>query len=274
MSYTKQNFVKGQTLKADHLNNIEDGIVNLENEISDLNESSDAGVAELATVVDAKFSKLDKEIFDIYYADTLSWDGSTEDRATYTNTYALATGGMTLGNISTTYVKVSDFIPDIDTFKLNPYSNMQYEVGKDPVLKEYTAGKLVVEHEGYYTIAGENIMIVHSSNAEFNDDVQGTVILEPGLYYSIVVTTMTLGGTSVTEIRSSELKAFTEIFPVKVIKDKLILEQSIEQLFEQKINLPQENGTPNHGTAGQFAISDGKGGIVWKTLVEAEEVAY
>lgn len=33
MSYSKQNFSKGQTLTADHLNNIEDGIVNLEKQI-------------------------------------------------------------------------------------------------------------------------------------------------------------------------------------------------------------------------------------------------
>ena len=45
-------------------------------------------------------------------------------------------------------------------------------------------------------------------------------------------------------------------------------------LTEEKMNLPQENGAVDHGTAGQFAVSDGKGGIVWKTLVEAEEVAY
>lgn len=29
-----------------------------------------------------------------------------------------------------------------------------------------------------------------------------------------------------------------------------------------------------HGTAGQFAVSDGNGGILWKTLYEAEEVSY
>ena len=47
-----------------------------------------------------------------------------------------------------------------------------------------------------------------------------------------------------------------------------------KKLSEEKMNLPHENGTVNHGTAGQFAVSDGMGGIMWKTLVEAEEVAY
>lgn len=46
------------------------------------------------------------------------------------------------------------------------------------------------------------------------------------------------------------------------------------QDLSAKVTLPTSNGTPNHGTAGQFAVSDGNGGIMWKTLVEAEEVSY
>lgn len=64
-------------------------------------------------------------------------------------------------------------------------------------------------------------------------------------------------------------------------EDKTVLEQSITQLSEEiarqntvKVALPQSNGVTEHGTAGQFAVSDGKGGIVWKTLVEVEEVSY
>lgn len=34
MSYTKQNFTKGQTLKAEHLNNIENGILENETNVS------------------------------------------------------------------------------------------------------------------------------------------------------------------------------------------------------------------------------------------------
>lgn len=56
--------------------------------------------------------------------------------------------------------------------------------------------------------------------------------------------------------------------------DAKVTGDRIATLNEEKMNLPQKNGVPNHGTAGQFAVSDGKGGIVWKTLVEAEEVAY
>ena len=39
MSYTKQNFKDGQTLKAEHLNHMEDGIVNLENAVVALEEA-------------------------------------------------------------------------------------------------------------------------------------------------------------------------------------------------------------------------------------------
>ena len=41
-----------------------------------------------------------------------------------------------------------------------------------------------------------------------------------------------------------------------------------------KVTLPQSAGVVDYGTAGQIAVSDGKGGIVWKTFVEAEEVSY
>jgi hypothetical protein len=34
-----------------------------------------------------------------------------------------------------------------------------------------------------------------------------------------------------------------------------------------------EDGTPNHGTEGQFAVSDGKGGIEWLTVGDGNEVA-
>lgn len=49
---------------------------------------------------------------------------------------------------------------------------------------------------------------------------------------------------------------------------------AVAALSEEKVTLPQTNGTPNFGTAGQFAVSDGNGGIMWKTLYEAEEVSY
>lgn len=42
MSYTKQNFVSGQVLKAEHLNRMEDGIVALEEDIPTAQELVDA----------------------------------------------------------------------------------------------------------------------------------------------------------------------------------------------------------------------------------------
>lgn len=86
-------------------------------------------------------------------------------------------------------------------------------------------------------------------------------------------------------VSGSDLPAATETGRGAVILDTSLTKpgaaadaaavgKKVTALTEEKMNLPQENGTPNHGTAGQFAVSDGKGGIVWKTLVEAEEVAY
>lgn len=57
-------------------------------------------------------------------------------------------------------------------------------------------------------------------------------------------------------------------------EDKAVLDQNISKLSEEKVTLATNNGIVDHGIAGQFAISDGKGGITWKTLVEAEEVEY
>ena len=49
---------------------------------------------------------------------------------------------------------------------------------------------------------------------------------------------------------------------------------AIAELSEETVAMPKEGDRVDHGTAGQFAVSDGKGGIVWKTLVEAEAVMY
>lgn len=52
------------------------------------------------------------------------------------------------------------------------------------------------------------------------------------------------------------------------------LSQTVTDDLSMKVTLPLTDSTPDHGTAGQFAVSDGKGGITWKTLYEAEEVSY
>ena len=43
MDYTKQNFIKGQVLKADHLNYMEDGIATLSEEMDALKEGGIGG---------------------------------------------------------------------------------------------------------------------------------------------------------------------------------------------------------------------------------------
>ena len=41
------------------------------------------------------------------------------------------------------------------------------------------------------------------------------------------------------------------------------------------IGLPTDNnGNPDNGTKGQFAVSDGKGGITWETIADAEDNEY
>lgn len=52
------------------------------------------------------------------------------------------------------------------------------------------------------------------------------------------------------------------------------IEDGIETVSVEKITMPKSGEVIDHGFTGQFAVSDGKGGIIWKTLVEAEAVRY
>lgn len=48
----------------------------------------------------------------------------------------------------------------------------------------------------------------------------------------------------------------------------------INNINDKKINLPETDGTVNYGTVGQFAVSDGAGGITWQTINNGDEVNY
>lgn len=52
MAYTKQNFVKGQTLKADHLNTIENGIEANSTALTELEEQVGNLKTELETYIE------------------------------------------------------------------------------------------------------------------------------------------------------------------------------------------------------------------------------
>lgn len=48
----------------------------------------------------------------------------------------------------------------------------------------------------------------------------------------------------------------------------------LTEALTEKVSLPKSATGIDRGQAGQFAVSDGMGGIMWKTLFEVEEVAY
>lgn len=51
--------------------------------------------------------------------------------------------------------------------------------------------------------------------------------------------------------------------------------EEFSKLQEEILNLPKnEDGTVNHGTVGQFAVSDGNGGITWQTVEDLNEVSF
>lgn len=67
---------------------------------------------------------------------------------------------------------------------------------------------------------------------------------------------------------------------IKELKENgsILTEEEIEAFkksINNKVNLPlDDEGNANVGEAGQFAISDGNGGITWQSLAIAEEGAY
>jgi hypothetical protein len=68
--------------------------------------------------------------------------------------------------------------------------------------------------------------------------------------------------------------AANTLVDTKVAELSTTVDTKLSELAAQELSLPKSAGAVDHGTAGQFAVSDGMGGIMWKTLVEAEEVAY
>lgn len=51
--------------------------------------------------------------------------------------------------------------------------------------------------------------------------------------------------------------------------------EETSKLSEEKVYLPKDaDGKPLNGTVGQFATSDGNGGIAWVTVQNGSEVAW
>lgn len=45
--------------------------------------------------------------------------------------------------------------------------------------------------------------------------------------------------------------------------------------LSKKVSLPvTDDGTADYGSAGQFAVSDGKGGVIWEEVVNADTVLF
>ena len=124
-----------------------------------------------------------------------------------------------------TWVKVSDYCPDINIFKNNPSSYTRYTEGAEPTVANFGANEYIQEEEGFYKLVAGNVMVVHSPNVQVIDNSSGEdvqVTLETGLYYCIQITTVTMGTTKVTKQYTSELRSTVPIVTVKTIKEELI----------------------------------------------------
>lgn len=101
MGYTKQNFIKGQILKADHLNTIEDGI-----------EVNDTAVAALSEEIEEL--KADIQFYYDIYSKTYGCDHTYEDisqmyfgalRAVYYDSQVTVTGEAGFNYMRALYVR-------------------------------------------------------------------------------------------------------------------------------------------------------------------------
>jgi len=102
MGYIKQNFVSGQTLRADHLNHIEDGIVSISKAGCDWNLMDnkpfyDNTTADLMFELDVTLSRI-QQIEGSYYSGSASTTFYLEDSPYYSYFKANTTYRVTIGD--------------------------------------------------------------------------------------------------------------------------------------------------------------------------------
>lgn len=62
---------------------------------------------------------------------------------------------------------------------------------------------------------------------------------------------------------------------VKSIKGRQLCDTNARNMASKRVILPtNEDGTTNNGTVGQFAVSDGNGGITWHDVADGNEVEW
>lgn len=104
------------------------------------------------------------------------------------------------------------------------------------------------------------------------------IIYFGNLYAPVIVNTatntITLDSDWVAPEANITESAANTLVDTKVAELATTVDTKLAELAAQELSLPKSAGVVDHGTAGQFAVSDGMGGIMWKTLVEVEEVSY
>lgn len=53
-----------------------------------------------------------------------------------------------------------------------------------------------------------------------------------------------------------------------------MVNNAVGDMSTTKVSLPTKSSFPDYGDIGQFAVSDGNGGITWQTIILGEEVEY
>ena len=172
---------------------------------------TESGISSLDNATDAR------NLFNIVYTDTLSWDGSTNNRSYFTQRNSVPGLGM----LDLVYVKISDYVPDIEIFKTNSYSFINKDQ-QESKTQSYAAGEgLREDYENHYYVGHPNIVVVYSP-CEFYDSIKKeNVTMETGIYCSKQIFTST-DGSIMEETYITDFKVSNHNFPMPIIRQDLI----------------------------------------------------
>lgn len=130
------------------------------------------------------------------HLEVITWDGVIGNKPSTTHSWNMKSGSMVIGTMEMSYVKVSDFTPDVNLFKMYGYSYTQIDLdGGEPTVLEFKPGVGVHERDGFYNLADGWIRVVQRAGSIDTEDGGDYVFPETGLYYCKQITNLTITNT-------------------------------------------------------------------------------
>ena len=113
-----------------------------------------------------------------------------------------------------------------------------------------------------------DIVMIYTSNDGYDGSISGTID-------QAAVLVGVLKKDSNVELTAENIIAALTYTPADAnAVPKLTPDSIVDGLGYTPANKAETVSVSNYGTAGQFAVSDGNGGITWITILDSEEVAY